>query len=97
VQIGNRQVARHRAQQHALAQPPQAALERVFVVAVRTGQRARHFIGTEGGARATCRIGLGGQLGTRGQRLHGIARKVNFPNRIRHLRIKWMLRLSKRI
>ncbi len=50
-------VARHHAQQHALAQAAQAPHERCLVVALGAGERLRHLLAAE--ARRRCVLGPG--------------------------------------
>jgi hypothetical protein len=79
-----RQVARHHAQEHAVAQLPQLALERVIA---RGTERVEHF-----GARELPRLReLALDLGTRGEHALGEARNGNFLNRIRHLQFRMTL------
>ena len=85
------QVARHDAQQHALAQAAQPALERGLVVARAPCQRRRHARR----ARTAARRGqFGGQLGMRRRARCGVARKGDFANRIWHLRLEWSERCA---
>ena len=66
------QIARHHPQQHALAQPAQAPLERGLVVALRALER-----GVDLRARERLRLGeLGGELGPRLQHVAGVARRL---------------------
>ncbi len=81
------QVARHHAQQHALAQAPQPALQRGFVRRRGAGERLRHF----GAPERRCGDELGGELGARREEPRGVARIGNFLNRLRHLPLEWLV------
>ena len=83
------EIPRQRAQQHALAQAPQAALERGFVVGAKTGERAAHLRGAERLAGSAFQVHLGGEFRMRGEACLGVARKGDFPNRIRHLQLEY--------
>jgi hypothetical protein len=77
-------VARDEAQQHPLAQPPQAAHERRLVVLARPFERRGHLRARERRRRGE----LARELGMRREHARGIARIgdfADFANRIRHL------------
>ena len=79
-----REVARHHAQEHAPAQPPQACLERALVIVRAARQRQRDLVGAE----RMRRVEFRGEPGMRREQLSGVARKGDFPNGILHLRIE---------
>jgi len=73
------EVARHLAQDHALAELTQSSLERAFVLARRTLQRRVHL-----GARKRCAGQLGGERRTRRQPTGGEAGNASGINQLRH-------------